>query len=114
MTEVTTAETETAPAFPAEQIESSIRKYLASEVETQAKLHGGGTASGGSGSSAGPEPVIDSLVVVSVLCEVETIFPFDLPESLVEEGGYDTVDDVIEDIMPKLEKRWRRHYKESS
>jgi len=114
MTDVTTTEAETATAFPAGEIESCIRDYLASEGETQAKLHGGGKASGGSGGSVGPQPVIDSLVVVSVLCAVEPMVPFKLPESIVKAGGYESVEEVIQHIMPKLEKRWRKHHKENS
>lgn len=114
MTDVTTAETETIPAFPAAEIEASIREYLADEGETQAVLRGGGASTGGSGGSVGPQPVIDSLVVVSVLCEVEPKVPFKLPDSLVRAGGYESVDAVIQHIMPKLLKRWRKHHKEKS
>src|SRR5438309_11122502 len=51
----------------------------------QAVLHGG----------IGPQPVIDSLVVVEVLLELETQVPFELPDSLVRAGGYDSVDEEI-------------------
>ena len=109
MTDVTTSEPERIPAFPKEEIETSIRECLAHEGEMQAVLRGSGTSSAGSSGSVGARPSIDSLVVVSILCEIEPTVPFDLPESFVRPGGYETVDDVIQDIMPKLEMRWREH-----
>jgi hypothetical protein len=114
MTDVTTTEPETIPAFPAQEIETCIRDYLTEEGETQAVLRGGGASTAGTGESAGPRPTIDSLVVVSVLCEIEPAVPFKLPDSLVRAGGYDTVDEVIQHIMPKLKKRWRKHHEEKS
>jgi hypothetical protein len=76
----------------------------------QAALHGGAAAGGPAG--IGPQPVIDSLVVVEVLLELETQVPFDLPESLVQAGGYDSVDEVVQHLMPKLQKQWSEHHKE--
>lgn len=113
MTDVTNKEPQTIPAFPAEEIETCIRDYLADVGETQAVLRGGGASTGGTGGGAG-RPTIDSLVVVSILCEIEPKVPFKLPDSLVQAGGYETVDRVIEHIMPKLKKRWRKHHEEKN
>ena len=79
----------------------------------QALLHGGGAVAGGP-TAIGPQPVIDSLVVVEVLLELETHVPFELPESFVRAGGYDSVDDVVQDLMPKLQQRWSQHHKEKT
>ncbi len=112
MTHITTAAPKTAPAFPVKDIETCIRDFLAEEGATQAVLHGDGAPVAGSGASIGPQPVIDSLVVVGILVEVETKVPFALPESLVQAGGYDSVDEVVQHLMPQLQKRWRKHHKE--
>jgi hypothetical protein len=77
----------------------------------QAALHGGSSVGGVAG-TIGPQPVIDSLVVVEVLLELETQVPFDLPESLVRAGGYDSVDEVVQHLMPKLQQRWNQYQKE--
>ena len=53
-----------------------------------------------------------ALVVVEVLLELETQVPFELPDSLVRAGGYDSVDEVVQHLMPKLQKRWSEHHKE--
>jgi hypothetical protein len=102
MSTTTTAKAATAVPFPAQALEASIRTFLAQEGEMQAVLHGG----------IGPQPVIDSLVVVEVLLELETHVPFELPESLVQAGGYDSVDEVVQNLMPKLQQRWNQYHKE--
>ncbi len=112
MTPVTTAAPKTTPAFPTTEIEARIRDFLAEEGATQAVLHGGGAPATGSGASIGPQPVIDSLVVVGILVEVEAKVPFALPDSLVRAGGYDSVDEVVQHLMPQLQKRWRKHHEE--
>jgi hypothetical protein len=113
MTPVTTAEPKTIPAFPAGEIEACIRDFLAEEGAMQAVLHGTVPA-GGAGGAIGPQPVIDSLVVVEVLIEVEDKVPFALPDSLVRAGGYDSVDEVVQHLMPQLDRRWRKHHEEKS
>jgi hypothetical protein len=110
MTTTTTGKPATAVAFPAKAIEASIRGFLAQEGAMQAVLHGGSAPTAPTG--IGPQPMIDSLVVVEVLLELETQVPFELPESLVQAGGYDSVDEVVQHLMPKLQKRWSEHHKE--
>lgn len=77
----------------------------------QAVLHGGPAATS-AGGTIGPQPSLDSLVIVELLLELETQVPFELPESLVRAGGYDSVDEVVQHLMPKLQKRWSEHHKE--
>lgn len=112
MTPVVTAETTTEAVFPTATIETCIREFLAREAEMQQNLHGISQSTGGSGSAVGPKPFIDSLVVVEILLEVEDVVPFELSESLVRPGGYECVDDVLQHLMPELERRWRKYYGE--
>ena len=111
MNTITTAKSATLAAFPAQAIEASIREFLAQEGAMQAVLHGTAAPSGPSG-GIGPQPVIDSLVVVEVLLELETKVPFELPESLVRAGGYESVEEVVLHLMPQLRQRWSKHHKE--
>lgn len=111
MTTATTLKPATQPVFPAQAIEASIRDFLAEEGEMQAVLHGG-SGVGQPPGSIGPQPVIDSLVVVEVLLELETQVPFELPESLVRAGGYDSVDEVVQHLLPKIQQRWNQYHKE--
>ncbi len=100
--------------FPAQEIEGCIRDFLAEEGTMQAVLHGDGAPAGGPGGAIGPQPVIDSLVVVEVLIELEPKVPFALPDSLVRAGGYESVDEVVQHLMPQLERRWRKHHEEKN
>ena len=106
MSMITTATPKASVGFPAKAIETCIREFLNEEAAMQAVLHGG------SAGTVGPQPVIDSLVVVEVLLELETKVPFELPESLVRAGGYGSVDEVVEHLVPQLEQRWGKHHKE--
>jgi hypothetical protein len=95
------------PTFPAAQIESQLRARLAAEAKVQAHLRGTGTGSGPAlRRSSKAEPEIDSLVAVEVLTVIEGFIPFELPESLIRPGGYTNVNDVIDDLLPKVNNRW--------
>ena len=112
MTPVMTAAPKTASAFPVEDIEACIREYVAEGGATQAVLRGDGAQSAGYGANIGPQLVIDSLVIAVSLVEVEAKVPFVLPDNLVQAGGYDSVDKVVQHLMPQLQKRWRKHHEE--
>jgi len=107
----TKAKPTTAP-FPAANVEQRIRDFLAEEGAMQATLHGASVASSGTGGTVGPQPVIDSLVVVSLLIELEPIVGCELPEDLVRAGGYETVEEVVQHLMPQVQKRWDKNRKE--
>ena len=49
---------------------------------------------------------VDSLVVVSLLCAVEPIVGFDLPERVVRAGGYTSVESALGHLLPRIEEQW--------
>ena len=98
------------PAFPAADIESCIRDFLAQEGSMQASLRGAASLANGLDGKVGPQPVIDSLVVVELLVEIEPKVPFELPDSLVQAGGYGGVNEVVQELIPLIQERWRKHY----
>jgi len=51
---------------------------------------------------------IDSLVVVSILCAVEPVVGFELPESVVRAGGYVSVENAIGHLLPRIEAQWNK------
>jgi hypothetical protein len=107
------AKAKTKKDFPAVEMEMCIRDFLAQEGAVQAVLQGkplSGTT--GAKGSIGPQPTIDSLVVVEVLVELEPMVPFTLPDSLVRAGGYDSIDQVVQHLVPQLQKRWDKHHEE--
>ena len=51
---------------------------------------------------------VDSLVVVSIICVVEPIVGFELPESVVRTGGYRSVDSALYQLLPRIEAQWKK------
>jgi hypothetical protein len=48
---------------------------------------------------------IDSVVVVEILCGLAELIPFELQaEDVVKEGGFQTVDEALAYMLPRLEK----------
>lgn len=52
---------------------------------------------------------IDSLLAIEILLVVEDVVGFELPSSVVKAGGYESVDNAIELLLPKIEKQWKKH-----
>ena len=55
--------------------------------------------------------VLDSLGVVEILMIVEPIAKCELPETIVRAGGYNSVDEAVKHIMPRIEDVWKRKTK---
>lgn len=51
---------------------------------------------------------MDSLSVVDTLCAVEPVVGFELRESIVRTGGYDSIEAALEHLVPKIERVWIR------
>lgn len=93
--------------FQAAAIEAALRDALISNVQDQATLYG--VQLPDSLSDLSKQSVsIDSLIVVEILCAVEPLVGSELPQKLVKEGGYASVDQAVENLMPKIEKVWQK------
>ncbi|HEU0216570.1 MAG TPA: hypothetical protein VFQ90_07910 [Stellaceae bacterium] len=96
----------TAP-FPLAVVEATLRDELVEAVKIEASIRGMALP-------AAPADIakasvhVDSLVVVSILCAVEPIVGFELPESVVRAGGYTSVDSALGQLLPRLEKEWMK------
>ncbi|WP_299877978.1 hypothetical protein [uncultured Sulfitobacter sp.] len=96
--------------FQAAAIEAALRDALISNVQDQATLYGVELPE--SLSDVSKQSVsIDSLIVVEILCAVEPLVGSELPQKLVKEGGYASVDQAVENLMPKIEKVWQKNQK---
>lgn len=93
--------------FPHADVAAALRDELLSNVELQASIYG--TELPASQSAMVKQQVsIDSLVTVEILCAVEPIVGCELPEAIVRHGGYNSVDDALSDLMPRIEKIWKK------
>jgi hypothetical protein len=93
--------------FPLAAVEAKLREELVEAVKIEASIRGMALP-------AAPTDIakisvhVDSLVVVSILCAVEPIVGFELPESVVRSGGYLSVDSALSQLLPCLEKEWTK------
>jgi acyl carrier protein len=94
-------------AFPLAAIESCLHAELIEAIKLEASIKGVSIP-------ATPAQIaktsfqIDSLVVVDILCAVEPIVGFELPDSVVRAGGYRSVENVLGQLLPRIEKLWMK------
>ena len=96
------------PVFPATAVEECLREELIHIVESRAELQGQTLPSTPAATVAGPFP-LDSLEVVEILCRVDELLGFELPDSVVRAGGYKAIDQAIGQLLPRIEKEWLKH-----
>ncbi len=94
--------------FPASSVEATLRADLVDTIKNQAAMRGIALPSSVSAISSMTIHV-DSLVAVSILCNVEPTIGFELPDKVVKSGGYSSVDEAIQHLLPKIESRWKKH-----
>lgn len=104
----TATATHASATFPASSIEATLRADLVDAIKNEAAMKGIVLPSSIAAISSMPVPV-DSLVVVSILCNVEPTIGFLLPDKVVKSGGYSSVDEAVQHLLPKIEDRWKKH-----
>lgn len=93
--------------FPLAAVEAKLRDELVEAVKIEASIRGMALPAA-LADIAKASVHVDSLVVVSILCAVEPIVGFELPESVVQAGGYTSVDSALGQLLPRLEKEWMK------
>lgn len=100
-----TTDTKTvAGVFPKAQVIAALTDWWASEkleTETLAAL---APEPKGKASILTPIIEIDSHRVVRALLEIEKVIGRDVPEKLIKSGGYESFDELLADLVPKVEK----------
>jgi hypothetical protein len=97
----------TSVTFPLASVETCFRAELIEAIESEASIKGVSLP-------VSPAEIaktsfqIDSLVVVGILCAVEPIVGFELPDSVVRAGGYRSVENALEQLLPRIEKFWMK------
>jgi hypothetical protein len=103
---VAIAKPKEAPArFPESDIINALEKWWKDESVERSGDPFGDESEGG-GILYDLLPSLDSLTVVRSLLVIEKILTIEIPVSLVKRGGYETKEEMLEDLVPKL----RRHY----
>jgi hypothetical protein len=91
--------------FPATAVKECLREELIHIVESRVELRGQPPPSIPAAIVAGPFP-LDSLEVVEILCRVDELLGFELPDRVVRAGGYNTIDQAIGQLLPCIEREW--------
>lgn len=97
----------TPTAFPRYELEAVLREELMSVAEAEADMNGFILPKEQSAAAVAPVPM-DSLVVVEILCSVESVLNFQPKDATVRTGGYTSVKDALDHILPQLERQWRK------
>jgi hypothetical protein len=91
--------------FPKLDLEMVLRDELIMAAEVEAALHGKSLPMSGAAAAVARVPM-DSLVVVELLCAVEPVLGFIPRDSTVQTGGYNSVQEAMDHLMPRLERQW--------
>ena len=94
-------------SFPITAIETCLQGELIDAVRAVASLKGLSLPAEPAQVSGQSVP-IDSLVVVCILCAIEPIVGFELPESVVRTGGYGSIVEAIGHLIPRIEREWNK------
>src|SRR5690348_5023405 len=102
-----------AAAFPNAAVEAKLRASLLASAKSDASLRGIKLPNDPAGQAAASVH-LDSLDVVSLLCDVEPLVGFELKDSLVKAGGYNSVNEAMEQLMPRIEEAWVKNSKKGN
>ncbi len=84
-----------APAFPSAEVKRRLQEELQKIAEESSIL------------PPEWEPLLDSKRVVGTVLVLEDLFPFKIPpDKVVRKGGYNSVDEAIDDMLGRLERLW--------
>jgi|GEM_PF-770965 len=99
-------------SFPHEEVEAILRDQLIDAATTAAIVQG--IDLGGGPEQIANEPFqVDSLVAITVLVAVEPILGCELPQKVVQAGGYASVGEAVERLLPAIEEHWGKHHGET-
>jgi len=93
--------------FPRQQVEAILREELMSAVETEASMRGLTLSADPAVAMLTPIP-IDSLVAVELVCAAEPVLGFPPHNATVRTGGYGSIKDALDHLIPRLEKQWKK------
>lgn len=97
----------TVKVFPKAEVIKALTEELLHVAKSEAEIRG--IAFPTSEAAAMNQPVpMDSLTVVDALCVLDPIVGFKPKESIVQMGGYNSVEDALHNMIPKLERAWKR------
>ena len=55
------------------------------------------------------QPAVDSLRIVTALVIIEKRLGFKVPVNVIQRGGYDSFEEMIADLVPKVQTLYEKH-----
>jgi hypothetical protein len=95
--------------FPRHELELLLTDELLQAAETEANMRGFAMPKQRAQAAATPVP-IDSLVAVAIVCAIEPVIGFSPPDATVRAGGYSSVQDALDHLLPRLHHQWQRKH----
>lgn len=86
------------------ELKSRLEAWFAEETSSIDGTIEAGAPSGTGGSIMGKRPAIDSKRVVDATVITQEVIGIDLPPEIIKPGGYDSCDEMLDDLRPKLAK----------
>jgi hypothetical protein len=53
---------------------------------------------------------VDSLMTVDVLCNIEPVIGFELPQHVVKTGGYRSIESAVQHVLGRIEREWNKRH----
>ena len=105
----TTATPTKVTTFPKAKVQATLTAELVEHVKSEASIKGYAIPSTDAAIIKAAVQV-DSLVTVDILCAVEPIIGFELPQNVVRTGGYTSIEAAVDHLIPRIEKQWNKKY----
>ena len=98
--------------FPKSAVEKALIDELLDIATAEAQVRGITLPADRPGQMTTALPM-DSLSVVATLIAVEAVIGFELKESMVRTGGYNSVQAAVDHLLPRIQVAWDRKKKGS-
>jgi hypothetical protein len=108
MSTLTVSTRPSALSFPRVSVEAKLRDELLTSVKSLASLREI-TLPSTTGEIYAIRFHIDSLEVVNILCAADKIVGFELKNNIVKAGGYESINEAVSHVMPRIESAWMKH-----
>jgi hypothetical protein len=109
----TISKVDTGKAFPSQEAEAKLRTSLAELIKANAALYDTKLPSDLPSLYAATTQIA-SLDVVDILCEVDGIVGIKLKASIVKAGGYESINEAIDHVLPRIKAAWEKHNNKGS
>lgn len=94
-------------AFPMQAVVNALTDELVEVAKSEAFVRGIALPATRPAIIKAPVPM-DSLTTVDALCVLDAVLGFKLKEDIVKTGGYDSVEEALDHIIPRVQKVWEK------